>query len=177
MTGLRLPQDVQTLLGQAVTFSVGGEVPDLHAVRGPADLPLGATITGDTGKIQDVIHKVEERQGVTLDQLGVAESAKDGRVALASSRSYAAMLATGGNLGQSDTFRQVVPEAGRSAGVFYLDFDSKWVPALLKMADDSGAPAAQVQKVRANLAPLRGLGVSSWTDGDTGHVLVKLSTD
>lgn len=177
MTGLQLPQDVQTLLGEAFTFSLGGAVPDLHTVRSPADIPLGATITGDTGKIEGVIHKVEERQGVSLDQLGVAESARAGRVALASSKSYATTLLSAGGLGASETFRQVVPEAGNAAGVFYLDFDSKWVPSLLDLASKQGAPPAEVQKVRANLAPLRALGVSSWTDGDTGHFLVKLTTD
>lgn len=178
MTGLRLPQDLQTLLGRTITVSLGGDAPDLGAVRGPADIPVAATVSGDTGRIEGVIGKLEERQGVTLDQLGVVEEARDGRVALATSRSYADSVLAPGDLGRTQAFREVVPEADRAASVAYVDFDSTWVPALIRLAGDSGAVSAdQLGKARANLAPLRAFGASSWRDGDTTHLLVKLTTD
>ena len=177
MTGLDLPGDLQTLLGNGLTVSLGGNPPELRTVTSPADIPVGATISGDQDKIEAVIHKVEERQGVALDQLGVTEKARDGRVALASSPAYADELLGDGDLGRSSTFRGVVPEADRATSVMYLDFDSKWVDALERLAGETGAPSDGLAKAKANLAPLKAFGASTWQDGDTSHVLVKLTTD
>jgi hypothetical protein len=177
MTGLDLPGDLQTLLGTGVTLSLGGTPPELSTVSSPADVPFGATITGDTDRIEGVLHKIEERQGFSLDRLGIAEKAGAGRVALASSPAYADELLGDGGLGRSSAFRQVVPEAGKASAVVYVDFDSRWVGALEQLAGQTGAPPADLAKVRANLAPLKAFGASTWRDGDTSHVLVKLTTD
>lgn len=177
LTGLHLPDDLQTLLGKGITVSLGGNPPDLGSVSSPADVPFGATISGDPGKIQAVIAKVAERQGVSLDQLGVVEKAEGGRVALASSPEYADELLAQGGLAQSAAFQEVVPEAGKASSVMFVDFDSKWLDALVSFAEEDGAPPAETAKVAANLRPLKAFGASAWQDGDTSHVLVKLTTD
>ena len=177
MTGLDLPGDLQTLLGTGVTLSLGGTPPELSTVTSPADVPFGATITGDTDRIEGVIHKIEERQGFSLDRLGIVEKARDGRVALASSAAYADEVLGNGDLGRSSAFRQVVPEAGKASSLAYVDFDSRWVGALEQLAGETGAPAADLAKVKANLAPLKAFGASTWQVGGTSHVLVKLTTD
>lgn len=177
LTGIDLPEDLQTLLGTGVTLSLGGTPPDLSTVSSPADVPFGATVTGDTDKIEGVIRKLEERQGITLDQLGIAEKSGDGRVAIASSEGYADELLGHGDLGASSSFRDVVPEADKASSVMYVDFDSRWVGALEQLAGQTGAPAADLAKVKANLAPLKAFGASAWQDGDTSHVLVKLTTN
>jgi hypothetical protein len=177
MTGLDLPDDLQTLLGTGVTLSLGGTPPELSTVTSPADVPFGATITGNTDKIEGLIHKIEERQGFSLDSLGIVEKARDGRVALASSAAYADEVLGNGDLARSSAFRQVVPEAGTASSVAYVDFDSRWVGALEQLAGETGAPAADLAKVKANLAPLKAFGASTWQDGGTSHVLVKLTTD
>jgi hypothetical protein len=177
MTGLDLPGDLQTLLGTGVTLSLGGTPPELSTVTSPADVPFGATITGDTTGIEGVLHKIEERQGVSLDRLGIVEKARAGRVALASSAAYADKVLQDGDLGRSSAFRQVVPGAGKTSAVFYVDFDSGWVEALERLAGETGAPPADLARAKANLAPLKAFGASTWQDGDTSHVLVKLTTD
>ncbi len=177
LTGLHLPDDLQTLLGKAVTVSLGGNPPDLRAVSSPADLPVGATITGDTAGIQGVIHKVTERQGISLAQLGIAEEVRAGRVALAPSQEYADQLLGGGGLGRSAAFRGVVPEADKASSVMFVDFDSPWLGALVRLARDQGAPAGEAARVQANLQPLEAFGASAWQDGATSHVLVKLTTN
>ena len=177
MTGLRLPGDLQTLLGRSITVSLGGNPPDLRSVSGPADVPFGVTVTGDTARIEGILQRVAERQGVSLAQLGVVERSGGGRVALASSPAYADRLLGAGGLAGSATFRDVVPEAGRASAVGYVDFDSGWVDAIEKLAGQTGAPAGELAEVRANLAPLKALGASTWQDGSTSHVLVKVTTD
>ena len=176
MTGLRLPDDLQTLLGGGLTLSLGGDAPDLAQVSGPSDVPFGATVLGDPGKIEDVLSRVEQRQGVTLQQLGVAEKSAAGKVVLASSDGYARKLAAPGDLGGTALFQQVVPGAAKSSGIEFVNFDSRWLDAILTEAGRTEDPA-KVAQVRQNLEPLKAFGASSWVDGDTAHFLVKLTTD
>jgi hypothetical protein len=98
-------------------------------------------------------------------------------VALASSPAYADRLLGAGGLAGSATFREVVPQAGRASAIGYVDFDSGWPDALEKLAAQTGAPAGDLARVRANLAPLKALGASTWQDGSTSHVQVLVTTD
>ena len=52
-TGLDFPEDVETLLGEGVTISMGSGF-DLDAIvnGGPGELPVGVTIKGDPDEIQ-----------------------------------------------------------------------------------------------------------------------------
>jgi hypothetical protein len=177
MTGLRLPDDLQTLLGTGVVLSLGGNAPDLASVRGPADIPFGATVLGDPQKISDVLDRVAERQGTSLQQLGISEKSGDGRLVLASSDGYAATLLGKGDLGQESIFTEVVPEADKAQTVEFVDFDSAWLDKVLDAAASSGEDSATVGKLRKNLKPLKALGLSAWVDGDAGHFLLKVTTD
>jgi hypothetical protein len=177
MTGLRLPDDLQTLLGTGVVLSLGGNAPDLASVRGPADIPFGATVLGDPQKISDVLDRVAERQGTSLQQLGISEKSGDGRLVLASSDGYAATLLGKGELGQESIFTDVVPEADKAQTVEFVDFDSAWLDKVLDAAASSGEDSATVGKLRKNLKPLKALGLSAWVDGDAGHFLLKVTTD
>jgi hypothetical protein len=62
-----------------------------------------------------------------------------------------------------------VRDPERAGAILFVNFDesSDWIAML---ADDD-------PKVKQNLAPLDGLGVSVWQDGDVGHGLVRLTTD
>ncbi len=57
--------------------------------------------------------------------------------------------------------------------VGYVDFDGEWGKAVLKTIRDEGG--ADDKEVADNLAVLRALGISAWTDGDVSHGLVRLS--
>ncbi|HEY0902445.1 MAG TPA: hypothetical protein VGE14_01000 [Marmoricola sp.] len=175
-TGLDLPEDLQTLLGSAITLSVGGDAPaSLEDLDGPEELPVGLVIHGDAEKITDIVAKVEERTGMSLSDIPVVLSSTDDKVVLSPSE-YGKELLADGDLSSDDGFRSAVPEADRANGVVYVDFDSRWRDALLDVirseeGDDAGTEAEE------NTAPLKSLGLSSWLDGDVSHVLVKVSTD
>lgn len=176
-TGLSLPEDLQTLLGNAVTFSVGGNAPlDLTSVKKPEDVPAGLAITGDPAKIRAVLDKVSERTGRSLDDLGVNVQTGDGHIALATSGSYARALITGGKLGDNASFTRVVPHADTANAVIYVDFNSAWRDSFLALAEKEGS-AKDAEEFNANTRPLSALGISSWLDGRTAHALVKLTTD
>lgn len=175
-TGLEIPDDVQTLLGDALTLSLGGDAPDSpDSLEGPDDLPLGLLIHGDADKITAVIEKIEEGLGTSLSDLPLNVETADGKVALSPS-DYGDELLENGSLGSEDGFRSAIPDADRVEGAIYVDFESDWLDLLVEViADEEGSDTAR--EVEDNLAPLRSLGISSWTDGDVSHGLVKISTD
>jgi hypothetical protein len=173
--GISLPGDLETLLGEGFAFSLRGTpVGSLGSIQGPEDLPVGLTVKGDPAKIKAVIAKIEATSGQTLADNGVTVDSGDGKVTLSFDGDYAKSLQggspDGGDLGGNETFQKVVPEADRASAVVYVDFNSKWREAI---AEDDPDPADFL----ANTAHLEALGMSSWSDGGTSHVLVKLTTD
>lgn len=177
-TGLDLPEDLATLLGSALTFSVGGDAPsDLSAVDGFDDLPLGLAIHGDTSKIEDVIAKVEEHLGKSLeDELDAGVTTSDSVLVVSPSTDYADTLLGKGGLGSSDDFQDAVPEADKSAAILYLDFDSGWRDALLDLARGEGASESDLELADENTKPLKSLGISTWVEDGASHILLKLAT-
>jgi len=102
------------------------------------------------------------------------ESAGD--MVAVSTGSYGEDLLKDGSLASDSGFRAAVPDADRAGGVLYVDFDSKWRDLVVEsLAKDDSAKAAD--EFDANTKPLRGLGVSSWRDGDVSHGLLKITTD
>jgi len=176
--GLSLPGDLQTLLGDSLTLSVGGDAPkDLADIQGFEDVPVGLVIHGDAAKIKELISKIEEHTGVKLADIPIVVAGDDGRVVLSPSQDYADELSKTGTLGSKKGFTEAVPNADRASVVTYLDFDSSWRETLLRFAGDEGSSAQDVRTADRNTAPLRSLGISSWLDGGVSHVLVKIATD
>ena len=173
-SGLDVPEDLKTLLGSSLSVSLGGDAPsDLSSVSEPGDLPLGVLVDGDADAIKKVVAKVEARTGRTLSDLPATLESKDGKVALATTPAYAGQLLAGGSLGDDDTFKDAVPHADDSLALAYVSFDNDWTDALQDLAKDQADPDAK--EAAANLAALRAVGASAWTDGDTGHGLVRLT--
>ena len=173
-TGLDLPQDLIDLLGSSLSLSLGADAPaDLSDISGPSDLPIGALIHGDQDKIKKVIDKVVARTGAQSSELPVTVSSKDGKVAIATTSDYGDQLLEDGSLGESKNFEDVVENADDAQAVLYLSFENDWMDLVQKMAvqeDDADA-----EEVADNLAVLRALGASAWSEGDTGHAQVRLA--
>ena len=175
-TGLKLPEDLQTLLGSAVTLSLGGAAPlDLTDVKEPADVPFGVDVHGDPDKIKAVFDKISERTGKSLDELDLNLQSSSDHVAFATSASYSRALVSGGRLGANASFARVVPHASQALGVFYVDFNSAWRDSLLGLAEKEAPQEAR--KLDLNTRPLGALGISSWREGSVTHGLLKLTTD
>ncbi|WP_210443433.1 DUF3352 domain-containing protein [Nocardioides sp. SYSU D00065] len=167
-TGLAFPEDVETLLGEGVTMSVGpGIDPDAIANGGPGEVPFGVTIKGDAAEIQDVLDKISALAGPeAAEYLEVTEG--DGYAVLALQDDYRSKLESGGSLGTTEAFEEVVEQDDAQAALFVdFDADEDW---LVRLTQD-------MPEVSENLAPLSALGVSGWIEGDVVHGLFKVTTD
>lgn len=173
-TGLELPEDLITLLGDSLSISIGGDAPaSLDQVSSPADVPVGLLIHGDDAKIQDVITRVEAGLGAKLSDLPATLAAGDGKVAIASSDGYADDLLADGSLGDSEDYQDVITHADDAQAVLYVSFQNKWVDALSDLAP--GENDKEADEAAANLAVLRSFGISAWSEGSTGHGMIRLS--
>ncbi len=174
MLGIDFPDDLETLLGKSLSISLGGDAPDdLGSVEGPGDLSIGALIRGDSDEIEDVIAKLEERSGSSLEELEVTKKSEDGKVVIASTSEYADQLLGDGSLSDDDGFEDAVPNADDAQMILYADFDGEWGRALVDTVREDGDDESR--EVAANLEVLRAFGASAWTEGDVSHGLVRLS--
>ena len=167
LTGLALPADLTTLFGGGVTFALSGTTdPDKLVNGGPAALPAGITLRGDSDQIAGVLAKVNLPGAQQI--LGTSKG--DGVVAVGPDADYRAELLKKGSLGESKQFTDVVPHADQASAAFFISFDN------LKTIIDSDAAEIPAD-ARANLAHLQAFGSSSWVDDDgIAHGLVRLST-
>jgi hypothetical protein len=164
MTGLDLPEDAETLTGDAITVALG---PDSNLDE-PASSGLGVKIQGDADEIEKVLDKARTAAGGADE--GVLDSSVEGdAVAVGPDADWRKALLEDGGLGESDSFRRVVEHTDNAVSVLYVDFDGSddWLADLF--GDDP--------ETRDNVEPLDAFGMSSWIDGETGHVVVKLTTE
>ncbi len=167
-TGLAFPEDIETLLGEGVTMSLGSGIdPDAITNGGPGEVPAGITIKGDAAEIQAVLDKLGALAGPELaDYMQVTQG--DGTAVLALQDDYRSALESGGDLGGSDDYSEVIEQDDAQMVMFVsFDADDDW---LVRAADD-------MPEVSSNLKPLSAFGVSGWIDGDVVHGLLKLTTD
>ena len=167
-TGLAFPEDVETLLGEGVTVSLGSGIdPDAIANGGPAEVPLGIKVKGDAGEIQAVLDKLAAEAGPEMAEF-MKVSEGDGYAVVALQDAYRSDLESGGGLGSSADYGTVV-EDDEAQSVLYVNFDAddNW---LVRVTED-------MPYVSENLEPLSSFGVSAWVDGDVVHGLFKLTTD
>jgi hypothetical protein len=165
-TGLRVPEDVETLLGHGFTIAVDGSV-STHP-SDPSDIPAGLLVKGDQQDIDAVLDQVRTLVG----PFGVLlqSEAGDGRVAIGVDEAYLRSLIQDGGLGNTSRFKDAVAHADKANGVLYVDFDAGgWLDRATSGLDDA--------EVTDNLKPLSALGVSTWTDGGVWHAEVRVGTD
>lgn len=169
-TGLALPEDLETLLGEQFVLALGGGF-DLETLMNSADptgVPLGLKVLGDPQAIEAVVAKLGEASGMP----GLFETETSGEEVLWSpSPDYRASLASGGALGDTEAYQKVVAEADRANSVMFVNFDAGdgegWLSSL----------AASDAEFRDNVAPLDALGISGWTEDGTSHGVARLTTD
>ena len=167
-TGLDLPEDVETLVGEGIAVSLGGGI-DVDAVTngGPEELPAGVTIKGDADDIQAVLDKLKESAGPEIaPYLEVTEA--DGHAVIALNDDYRGELESGGSLGDTAAYQEVV-EGDDAQSVLFVNFnaDDDWLTRLVESEPNASD----------NLDPLAALGYSQWVDDETVHGLVRLTTD
>lgn len=167
-TGLDLPEDVETLMGDSAALALGGDF-DLDTFVDSPDgsgVPVGLKVQGDPDAIESVLDKLRPQMGSSAS---IVESDSDGDlIAIGPDDGYRERLLDDGGLGDSEVFENVVREADDAAAVVFVNFDAgDW---LTSIAEDD-------QEVAENLEPLQGLGISTWLEDDASHLVLRLTTD
>lgn len=162
ITGVELPEDLETLTEGGVAVAVGEDFdPAAFFGGGSGSLPAAVKLRGDVDEIESVLDKVGAPLG------GLDRTVDGDTVVVGPDETWREEVADGGDLGGQDRFRDVVEEVDGASGVFYVDFDAGFFA-------DLGAGDEQVQR---NLEPLAALGVSSWVDDGVAHSVVKITTE
>ena len=167
-TGLSLPEDAETLAGESLAFAISADV-DADTFFDSADgsdVPVGVKIKGDADKIEDVLGKIVG--GQALPESIVGSDDDGGFVVIGPNVNYRQELLENGGLGDTDVFQNVVRDGGLSA-VLFVNFDAgdNW---LAELAGDD-------QEVKENIEPLAALGMSTWSEDEVGHSLLRITTD
>ncbi len=173
-TGLSLPEDLPTLVGDSVVVAVDSslDLPRLFEsfLFGPAPdhLEAGLRITGDPDEIAPLLQKLADRAGSTDGPQVVVARGEDA-AAIGFDQDYVSRLADGGDLGGAGSFERALPDSGDALGAIFADFDAGgWLDRAM---EDSSADD------RANAEPLSALGVTMQRDGDAVHLTMRLTTD
>jgi len=158
-TGLVLPADLKTVLGDNVTFAMDSEGLNFAAVAAHGDtskLRVGARFTTDPKAFRTVLAKLTDyaaSQGVPLPLTTVDGK---GSVAVSTNAGYARELVVNGGLGDSYEFSNAVPDAASATSVFFVNFDAVQTQ-MIRLMEQAGATKEFVDNVR----PLASLGISS----------------
>lgn len=170
LTGLRLPEDLQRLLGEGFAVAIDADLDPSAAAEDPP--PVGLRVSGDPADVTDVVDRLRSRFGPMTDVLALEQG--DGVAALGLDAEYVSELAGTGTLGSQDAFRDVVPRTELPGLTLYVDLD-----AVERWATDGALPGGPADpSTLANLEPLAALGLSSWVEADgSERSLLRLTTD
>jgi Protein of unknown function (DUF3352) len=180
-TGLELPEDIETLLGDGVGFSFDADA-DLETLFDAPDLtqvPAGLRVAGDPDAIMPVVDKIRAWVGPEADDVVVEPG--DGVVGFGLNPAYVEKLVGDGSLGDEAAFQKVLPHADEATSALYVNFDagSGWAEQIADVFEvgDLGGEGQKGGDVSDNVAPLDALGASTWVDGATQRGLLRLTTD
>jgi hypothetical protein len=175
-TGLRIPTDLETVLGRnlMVALDKQGLSADALEQGGLPALNLGVRFTNDPAKLDALYAKISDliRSSTGSDSPLVKKDFDDG-IAIATNAHYAEEIgALEGDLGDSDAFRSVVPDGTGQEFVAFLNFDAIKPLILQQMREDS-----ESADTIANVQPVKAFGITVDVDGDYAHFTMRMSVD
>ena len=171
-TGLTLPDDLETLLGQSAVLAVGGDLnlDSITASTDGSDVPVALKVQGDSSAIEQVLEKIRANPALGGGGGQILGSDTEGDfVAIGPSNRYREQVLAGGDLGGSDLFSSVVPDAGDASAVFFVNLN-----AFDDLIDQAASGDTEIVD---NVKPLAAIGASSTTDGDVTHGQITITTD
>ncbi|NYJ00996.1 hypothetical protein HNR19_001694 [Nocardioides thalensis] len=167
-TGLDLVETLEAVLGEAAVLAVGGDLSaDELEAPDPAALPVGIKARGDVEEIEEALDRIYEAAPPYVAEMAGADS-DDDLVAIGPSGDYRQELLDGGDLGGSEKFERVVPDADDATALLYVDLDAPVVEELFGLLPP---------EVAANLEPLDAFAVSSRYEDGMALSSMRLSVD
>jgi hypothetical protein len=168
-TGLDVPADIETLLGESAALSFGSDFdPEAFFNSGDAsDLPITLKVKGDEAAARKVLDKILAQDPEAGKYFALDSDA--GYFAIGPDEDHRTAVLGRGDLGNNEVYRDVIRESDKASAVLYVNFDvgDDW---LVRLAGDD-------QSVKENLAPLAGFGITAWQDDDWTHSVMRLTTD
>lgn len=180
-TGLSVPTDIETLLGDNLLVAVDGEGLSADSLQGglggfdPRQLNLGVRFSGDKADLDDLYERVLD---LVQQQTGAADVPFskvdfDSGFAMATNDDYGQTLADlDGDLGDTADFKSVIDDGAGSSFAFYFDWNAI-EDDVLDLATQAGAEQGLID----NLKPLRAFGISNTASGDYSLTTMRVSVD
>jgi Protein of unknown function (DUF3352) len=169
-SGLELPEDVETLLGDSAVLSVGSDL-DPNAFfesSDGSDVPIALKVKGDPEEIEAVLEKL--RAQFPPDEASFIDSDSEGDViVIGPNADYREHILGEGDLGDDDVFKDVVREADAADVVFFVNVN-ELEGAIEDLAEGD-------ESFAENLEPLSGFGSTGWTEDDVAHGVLRITTD
>jgi hypothetical protein len=128
--GIRLPADLQTLLGDDAVLAVDGEGL-LNGIPG-----IGVRSLTDPVKGADLANRLADTLAYLSGGFGLTAQGTDDGMVIATTQGYADTLEAGdGDLGDSPAFLRAAPDAARASYLVWLDFSAISGPLALAEPD------------------------------------------
>ena len=159
--GLKLPQDLSSLLGTRFAVGYGGNGAD-------GQPQIGLRSNASAAKAGPVLDKVGQALRSSGAPFELHHAATSSGYAVALDSSYARQLAVGGGLGDTPAFKAAAPDAGSANLVVFVNLG-------LLTAKGSGSPiGADSGSADANLAALSAIGLTAH-EGSNGTATFHLN--
>ena len=165
-TGLDVPGDLEALGAKGFSVVAGSGFSPERTFDDPGHAPLAVRITGDPTHIESALDKLRGAIGPDAASKVLSRRVGDD-VVVGPDAGYLDDLAKGGaDLGDSERFKDVTPQAEDAATVLFVDFDAgDW------LAKD--APASD----RADAKPMDTLGMTVTKHDGKQRILLRLTFD
>ena len=122
-TGLDVPGDLEALGGDGVSVAAGSDLSFDSIYTDPADEPSPHASTGDADHIEAALDKLRTRISDVAGRSCCRDASVTMMFMVSMNASYLKDLEEAGDLGDSDAFRKVLPDAGQvAATVFFMNF-------------------------------------------------------
>jgi uncharacterized protein DUF3352 len=176
-TGLDLPADLETLLGDNILVAVDRDGLSASALNtgGPGSINAGARFTGDKARIDALYDKITALMSdVAGERSPFSKADFDRGLAVASNEAYAQTLADlDGDLGDSQNFQSVIRDGADQDVVLFFNWDL----VEDEIVDSMRQLGPGASDVVDNIRPLRAFGITADTQGDytVSHLVVSVN--
>jgi hypothetical protein len=167
-TGLDVPGDLEALGGEGISMVAGSGLDPEQLFEDLAQAPVAVRISGDPDRIEAAVDKLRAGIGSGGGPKLLSRRVGDD-VVVGVNAAYLEHLAKegGDELGDSDLFHKVVPDADKAPTVYFMDFD----------AGDWLAKAVGSDGDRKDVEPLEASGLTVTKDKGEQRILFRLSFD
>ena len=170
-TGLVLPDDVETLLGDSAALALGSDFdPDaVFESSDGSDVPVALKVDGDPDEIEAVLEKLRDQFPSEESLVFDADSEGD-TIVIGPNEDYRKEVLDKDGLGDNDVFKDVVREADDASVVLFVNVNE--LEDLIK----EGMGESD-EELFDNVKPISGFGISGYVDDGVAHSVMRLTTD